>query len=55
MKTICAKVLVSLVFHVEDDENPDDVLNEMDYNFSLENGDPVNSAIVDQSFEIIEN
>ena len=51
MKTICAKVLVTMTFHIEDNDDPMEVLNEMDYHFSLENGDPVNSTIIEQSCE----
>lgn len=54
MKTVHAKISVSLVFHVEDNDDPNDFLNEMDYQFFQENGDPISSTIVNQEFEIVE-
>lgn len=53
MKTINAHVVVSLTFQVEEGEDAMDILDEMDYDFRLENGDPVQSIIIEQSIKEI--
>ena len=51
MKTINAQVIVSLSFQIEEGEDAMDVLDEMDYDFRLENGDPVQSIIIEQTIK----
>jgi len=51
MKTINAQVVVSLTFQMEEGEDAMDVLNEMDYDFRLENGDQVQSLIIEETIK----
>jgi hypothetical protein len=51
MKTINAQVVVSLTFQMEEGEDAMNVLDEMAYEFYLENGDLVETQIIEQSFK----
>jgi hypothetical protein len=51
MKTINAQVVVSLKFQMEEGEDAMNVMDEMKYEFYLENGAPVETQIIEQSFK----